>query len=159
MFIITLLNLLVVRFQGLPLLEPSCGDGAIVQVLQEKNLNVTGKDLSLGQDFLEETERYDAIITNPPFSLAYEFIKKAKTLTDYFAFLLPLSYLHGKKRFDDIYSDGSFSLSRVYVFTRYPMLGEKLRKDGSKAYQSRIPPRIGPAITLAARVRAEFLRN
>ena len=111
-------------------LEPSCGDGAIVQVLQEKNLNVTGKDLSLGQDFLEETERYDAIITNPPFSLAYEFIKKAKTLTDYFAFLLPLSCLHGKKRFDDIYSDGSFSLSRVYVFTRYPMLGEKLRKDG-----------------------------
>lgn len=94
------------------------------------NFNVVGKDLSLGQDFLQETERYDAIITNPPFSIAYEFIQKAKTLTNYFAFLLPLSYLHGKKRFDNIYSDTEFSLSRIYVFTRYPMLGEKLREDG-----------------------------
>ena len=112
------------------ILEPSCGDGAIVKVLKEMNFNVIGKDLSLGQNFLEETERYEAIITNPPFSIVYEFIQKAKTLTNYFAFLLPLSYLHGKKRFDNIYSDNTFPLSRIYVFTRYPMLGEKLREDG-----------------------------
>ena len=112
------------------ILEPSCGDGAIVKVLKEMNFNVIGKDLSLGQNFLEETERYDAIITNPPFSIAYAFIQKAKTLTNYFALLLPLSYLHCKIRFDNIYSDTTFSLSRIYVFTRYPMLGEKLREDG-----------------------------
>ena len=44
--------------------------------------------------------------------------------------MLPLSYLHGKKRYDTIYSDTSYLLSRIYVFTRYPMLGEKLRTDG-----------------------------
>jgi hypothetical protein len=44
--------------------------------------------------------------------------------------LLPLSYLHGKKRFDKIYSDRSYGLRTVYVFTRYPMLGKPLRKDG-----------------------------
>lgn len=112
------------------ILEPSCGDGAIVRVLKEKGLNAVGKDIFNGEDFLLKTEKHDAIVTNPPFSLAYEFIQKAKTLTDYFAFLLPLSYLHGKKRFDNIYSDVNFPLSRVYVFTRYPMLGEKLREDG-----------------------------
>lgn len=47
-----------------------------------------------------------------------------------FAFLLPLSYLHGKKRFDNIYSDRKYGLSKVHVFTRYPMLGEELRPDG-----------------------------
>ena len=112
------------------ILEPSCGNGAIVKVLKEMNLNVVGKDLSAGQDFLQEFEKYDAIITNPPFSIAFEFIQKCKKLTNYFALLLPLSYLHGKKRFDDIYSDSIFPLSRVYVFTRCPMLGEKLREDG-----------------------------
>lgn len=44
--------------------------------------------------------------------------------------MLPLSYLHGKRRFDEIYSDKNFPLARVYVFTRYPMLGEVLREDG-----------------------------
>ena len=47
-----------------------------------------------------------------------------------FAFLLPLSYLHGKKRYDDIYCDKEYPLKKVYIFTRYPMLGEKLREDG-----------------------------
>jgi len=65
--------------------------------LKEFSENVVGKDISSGHNFLDETEKYDSIITNPPFSLAYEFIQKAKTLTDYFAFLLPPSYLHGKK--------------------------------------------------------------
>ncbi len=112
------------------ILEPSCGNGAIVRVLKEFNFNVVAKDLAQGQDFLEETERFDGIITNPPFSLAFEFIQKCKTLTDYFALLLPLNYLHGKQRYDHIYCDGSFPLSRIYVFTRYPLLGENLREDG-----------------------------
>lgn len=117
------------KLQG-KILEPSCGNDAIVKVLNEFGLNVIGKDLSTGQNFLEEEEKYDAIITNPPFSLAHEFVQKCKDLTNYFALLLPLSYLHGKSRFDSIYSDATFPLSRVYVFTRYPMLGDALREDG-----------------------------
>lgn len=113
-----------------PVLEPATGGGAIVKVLRRHGINVVAKDISDGHDFLLETERYPAILTNPPFSLAFEFVQKAKTVTDYFAFLLPLSYLHGKKRFDVIYSDKTFPLARIYVFTRYPMLGEPLREDG-----------------------------
>jgi hypothetical protein len=109
--------------------EPACGDGAIVKVLREKTNNTIFYDIE--KNFLTEIEQYDYIITNPPFSIAYEFIQKAKIVAKKkFAFLLPLSYLHGKKRYDDIYSDKEYPLKKVYVFTRYPMLGEKLREDG-----------------------------
>lgn len=111
--------------------EPACGDGAIVRVLLEKWAldNVVHYDKET--DFLKETKTYSYIITNPPFSLAQEFIIKAKTVaTKKFAMLLPLSYLHGKKRHDEIYMDKNYGLKTVYVFTRYPMLGESLREDG-----------------------------
>lgn len=113
------------------ILEPSCGKGAITKILTKNGYNTIGKDIQVdGYDFLKETEEQNAIITNPPFSLAYEFVIKAKQLTNYFCYLLPLSYLHGKKRYDNIYTDEDFPLSRIYVFTRYPMLGEPLREDG-----------------------------
>ena len=115
--------------KSLTVCEPACGDGAIVKILEKKWDNVVAYDIE--KNFLWETENYDYIITNPPFSLAYEFVQKAKQIaTEKFAFLLPLSYLHGKKRYDNIYMDKQYGLKKVYVFTRYPMLGESLREDG-----------------------------
>ena len=109
--------------------EPACGNNAITNVLQTKWNYVTAYDIE--KNFLFDTKEYDYIITNPPFSLAYEFICKAKSLAkEKFAMLLPLSYLHGKKRHDDVYSDRKYGLKKVYVFTRYPMLGDPLREDG-----------------------------
>jgi len=116
------------------ILEPCCGQAnAIVRVLQEKGFtNISSHDLNVdGVDFLKYNEKVDYLITNPPYSLAYEFIKKAKEVTDkQFAMLLPLSYLHGKKRYDDIWLDKKFPLKEVILFTRYPMLGYELREDG-----------------------------
>ena len=115
--------------KSLTVCEPACGDGAIVKILEKKWDNVVAYDIE--KNFLWETKNYDYIITNPPFSLAYEFVQKAKQIaTEKFAFLLPLSYLHGKKRYDNIYMDKQYGLKKVYVFTRYPMLGESLREDG-----------------------------
>ena len=110
--------------------EPACGGGAITKILNNCFTGeVTAYDADV--DFLKENKRYNYIITNPPFSLAMEFIKKAKTVaTDKFALLLPLSYLHGKRRFDEVYNDKEYGLKHVYVFTRYPLLGEALRDDG-----------------------------
>jgi len=113
----------------LTICEPACGAGAIVKVLKENTDNVVAYDVE--KNFLTETKQYEYIITNPPFSIAQEFILKAKQVAKKkFAFLLPLSYLHGKKRYDEIYSDREYPLKKVYVFTRYPMLGEALREDG-----------------------------
>jgi hypothetical protein len=117
----------VENFEG-NILEPACGEKAISNLLNNCIAYDLYKD---GKDFLLDTTLYDNIITNPPFSKAYEFILKAKQIAKKkIAYLLPLSYLHGKKRYDFIWTDKSFPLARIYVFTRYPMLGEKLRKDG-----------------------------
>jgi hypothetical protein len=112
-----------------PILEPACGDKAIVKILLKEYENVDFYDIKHGQDFLLETNKYKTIITNPPYSLAFQFIQKAKQLCNDFYFLLPLSYLHGKQRLDYIYKDKTFPLNCIYVFDRYPMLGDPLRKD------------------------------
>ena len=117
--------------KSLSVCEPACGKGAITKVLNE----YWNKDLITSYDqevnFLWETGNYNSIITNPPYTIALQFIDRAKRVaTEKFAFLLPLSYLHGKQRYDEIYTDREYGLKKVYVFTRYPMLGEKLREDG-----------------------------
>lgn len=110
------------------ILEPACGDGAIERVLAERGYDFESYDAE--RDFLRENRKFGTIITNPPFSLSLEFIQKAKLLSDNFLFLLPLSYLHGKARYDLIYSDNQYPLRTIFVFTRYPMLGDALRDDG-----------------------------
>lgn len=111
------------------ILEPACGNGAIVKVLQSEGYDVEYFDKEV--DFLKYNGTIDNIVTNPPFSLAHEFILHAKKIaTEKIAMLLPLSYLHGKRRYDEIYSDRLFPLSKVLVYTRYPLLGKPLREDG-----------------------------
>lgn len=112
-------------------LEPAKGNGAIERVLNNfwEKEKIASYDIEV--DFLKETRKFDYIITNPPFSLAREFILTAKKVaTKKFCFLLPLSYLHGKNRFDEIYCDKKYGLKKVHIFTRYPMLGDPLRDDG-----------------------------
>ena len=66
-----------------PWYEPSCGEGAIMKVVNEFGIQIDGDDISQGKDFFKYTGRtYPVVITNPPFSLAYEFIKKAKEVSD-----------------------------------------------------------------------------
>jgi hypothetical protein len=112
------------------ILEPAKGGGAIEKVLRRNGFSqVVSYDKEV--DFLKETRTFHQAITNPPFSIASEFIKKAKeVIENQFAMLLPLSYLHGKQRLEEIYRDTGFPLAYVYVFCRYPMLGDPLREDG-----------------------------
>ena len=108
-------------------LEPACGDGAIVKVLNDFGFETISYDIET--NFLNETKTYDNIITNPPYSLAKEFILKAFEVSkSKIAMLLPLNYLHGIERFQSIYS--LKKLETVYVFTRYPLLEQTIRSDG-----------------------------
>lgn len=91
-------------------------------------LRYTQGGAAIGSCGIAETRKFDAIITNPPFSLAKEFILKACEVAPRFAFLLPLNYLHGKERLDEIYSREI--LEKVYVFARYPLLSAQIRPDG-----------------------------
>lgn len=65
------------------ILEPCCGQYAISKILEANGFNVTNRDLIYGNDFLKDdysNEHYDAIVTNPPFDIYDEIIKKAKTI-------------------------------------------------------------------------------
>ena len=44
--------------------------------------------------------------------------------------LLPLNYLHGVARYNEIYRDSKFPLKAVYVFCRYGLLEDTIREDG-----------------------------
>jgi hypothetical protein len=82
--------------------EPACGQMNMALVLSQYVDEVQCTDIQMGQDFLtyEKPEAYDWIITNPPFSLAAQFIRKAYDYNVPFAFLLKGHYWHAKERFD-----------------------------------------------------------
>lgn len=88
--------------------EPACGDGRLARVLEWHGFEVISTDLreypgygTGGLDFLSDDpeEKWgwdlgeiDAIVTNPPFSLAEAFIRKALTITPNVAMLLKQTF-------------------------------------------------------------------
>ena len=69
---------------GMRVWEPACGDGRMARTLRKHGACVIASDLYSSSriiDFLgnHPTPLCDAIITNPPFSLAMEFVQRAFT--------------------------------------------------------------------------------
>jgi hypothetical protein len=120
--------------------EPAAGRGAIVNVLRDHGHTVYASDLidyqQFGQavrvDFLMEHRApmfCDAIVTNPPFKLVDQFVRRAIVLVPKVCMLLRLAYLEGIGR-DDILDGG---LARVHVFrNRLPRM-HRDNYDGPKA--------------------------
>ena len=118
-----------------PILEPACGNGAIVDVLRKHGFQVNAFDKYIGEhreDFFKFTpeQPVPVIITNPPFNSSMEFLEHAMRVSMKAIFLLPLDYLQGKARLERWYSSGEFHCSRVYVLSRRPLLNESLQADG-----------------------------
>jgi hypothetical protein len=111
--------------------EPACGDGAIVKPLRDIGFTVYATDLvergcpdsESRVDFLMEQSpsfHIGAIITNPPYALAREFVTHALTLVPKVAMLLRLAFLESESR--SAILDGG-KLARVHVFKkRLPMM-------------------------------------
>lgn len=80
--------------------EPASGQGDMVRALRSEGLVVTASDIQGGFDFLDRDFELDGrwVITNPPFSLAEAFIRRAAELGRPFAFLLKNQYWNSAKR-------------------------------------------------------------
>jgi hypothetical protein len=115
--------------------EPAAGTGNLSNYLRERYYKVVASDLKIrgaknvveGIDFLSIKDYKQEfkgatpriILTNPPYSLATEFIEHALEILPegglYIA-LMNITYLAGQKRYQRVYSKGS--LREIYVFSK-----------------------------------------
>lgn len=97
----------VEKFDG-NIWEPCCGQGHLSKRLTDLGQRVVSTDLiergfgNSGVDFLKSTECLaDNIITNPPYSMAQEFVEHAMSILQdggKLAMFLKILFLEGKKR-------------------------------------------------------------
>ncbi len=113
--------------------EPACGRGAITRELVAAGHKVYATDLvdygdesqdAHGVDFLMQWQAPDfhigCILTNPPFKLAEQFIRRGLLLAPRVIMLLRLSFIESERR-SGILDEGM--LARVYCFKkRLPMM-------------------------------------
>ncbi len=82
--------------------EPACGGGKMIPPLRERGYSVTATDIEDGTDFLlcPMPSYCHAIITNPPYAIADEFVERALAhqQAKFIAFLLRTDFDHAKTR-------------------------------------------------------------
>lgn len=100
-----------------------------VLVLKKYNFQVFNSHIFYGEDFLKTEKelfvnKIDLILTNPPFSLKNEFIKKANKLRIPFMFLLGLQVLN-YKNIAELLRDNQASI--IYL------IGSRISYNGSQS--------------------------
>lgn len=138
----------LLRVEQLPptIWEPAAGYGGIVATLRDAGHAVVASDivayngLNFVADFLvvkQAPADVGAIITNPPYRLAEQFVAHALTLAPTVVMLLRLAFIESARRTDILEHRG---LARVHVFrNRLPMM----HRDGWQG------PRASSAIPFA----------
>jgi hypothetical protein len=102
---------------SLPWLEPCAGSGTIIKAFDMVDWHAVELDekyrqdldtidnvqtVSCPQDFLTKDfkQRYAAVLTNPPYTLSFDFVQKAMSLSDTVIMLLRLNWLGSIDRYD-----------------------------------------------------------
>jgi len=97
--------------------EPARGGGKMIAALHKRFASVFGSDIVTGMNFLEHSIRgYDAIITNPPYEQAEQFITHAIDLAGFVAMLLRTDFDHAKTRQHLFGQNGMFA--KKLILTR-----------------------------------------
>ena len=75
-----------------------------VQCFRERGIKTIATHIDSGQNFFfyEPVEKYDLIVSNPPFSCKDAILHRLTELGKPYAMLLPLPTLQGQGRFDDL---------------------------------------------------------
>src|SRR5262249_31621895 len=113
--------------------EPACGSGKMVAALEQAGFDVVGSDITQGVDFLGQAPEMgvSAIITNPPYTLAQEFIERALHFDDtrIVAMLLRTDFDHAASR-AHLFADCATFAKKAVLTTRIRWF------DGSKGSPS-----------------------
>lgn len=114
--------------------EPACGTGHISEVMKANGYNVFSSDIvdrgynDITGDFLslDCKDQFDIIITNPPYSLAQEFVEHAmKQVKDggLAIFLMRTLFVDGQARYNDLYSKCNPKYIYSFVKRTYGLIG------------------------------------
>ena len=80
--------------EGWKIWEPAAGEGNLVNAFRGFGFDVIASDLINGANFFEfEPETWDCLITNPPYSIKYQWLERCYQLSRPFALLLPVETL------------------------------------------------------------------
>lgn len=87
------------------------GKSKITEVLKEQGYNIISTDITNGFNFLTDKPNFefDMIITNPPYSIKDDWLKKCYEYNKPFALLLPLTALEGSTR-NNLYTKNGISV-------------------------------------------------
>jgi len=79
--------------------ECAMGKGNLARAFQDVGYNVIGSDILTGINFFEQvTEGYfDVIVTNPPYSVKYQWLQRCYEIGKPFALLMPVEMLGAQK--------------------------------------------------------------
>lgn len=79
--------------------ECAMGNGNIVNYLTNCGYKIIGSDILYDHDFLTwQPEKFDCIITNPPYHIKQKFLERCYELDKPFVLLLPLTTFETRKR-------------------------------------------------------------
>jgi len=120
--------------------EPAFGLGAISNVVKSYGFKCKESDINDGVDFLQTKgkQKYNVVITNPPYKYAQEFIIKSfEHIKDdgLVVMLLRLSFLESAKRYDFFKNSGIFEIHvSCKRITMHPANRPKPKNSGTVAY-------------------------
>jgi len=112
------------------ILEPACGNYAITNELIKAGFDIVSKDLIYNNDFLKDNysyDSYDAIVTNPPFSLFDNFVLKSKQVSSKVVMISKTNFFAAYQRnLNGIWAN----LENAFIFNRQVDYRSEFRNDG-----------------------------
>lgn len=156
--------------------EPACGDGAIEKVLSEEFgvEKVIATDIAPGPryagqfDYVHELDyiagppklpggRFEVAITNPPYSLAFEFVSRMVLEARVAVALLPLSFLASKERkvWLESHPPNLYALTERPSFAEsWNCIGDGTQKEDGCGWHVQTEPGVKPELGRVGRRRA-----
>jgi hypothetical protein len=97
--------------------EPAAGEGNLVEALFDSGFSqVVASDILTGQNFFEfEPEEWDCLVTNPPYSIQFQWLERCYELGQPFALLLKVEIL-GTKAAQELFD--KYGIEVIFVRPR-----------------------------------------
>lgn len=139
--------------------DPACGSGTIPEACRQRGILATGADIvnrgyagTVVQNYLTDDDRYSNIVTNPPYTLAADFVLHAlEHCAGKVAVFVRFTFAESQDRYDRLF--GIRPPSRIYIHVNRihcpPGDIEVERKGGSILYCWYVwdPTHVGETIT------------